>query len=72
MGKPSRTYVLIEKQLGQNLRTWVRVRYINRRLSWQDVSRELHDAIGATVTPETLRLWFPEYKRGARSNGDAA
>lgn len=63
MSNPSRTYRLVEKELGQSLRTWVRNRYVDRGESWSTVAMELHKATGLGVTAETLRVWFQDMKR---------
>lgn len=53
---PTRTYLLIEKLIGEPLDKYLQARRDDQR-SWGYIARELEGRTGTKVNSETLRLW---------------
>lgn len=61
MSSKSNGYLLMESRLGEDLDDFVR----NARIggaSWRAIAVSLQGGTGVTVTPETIRSWFPQYQ----------
>lgn len=59
MGKPTDTYLNLERMLGEPLADYVASLRGDER-SWPYIARKLYDRTGFTVSDETLRVWFTE------------
>jgi hypothetical protein len=58
MTQPSIRYQLIEVRLGEPFAEFVAARYPRR--SWRQISDEIEDRTGLTLSKETLRQWFAD------------